>query len=460
MKRFEKKKDHIIDNFPDYNDYNATILTFLKSNYPNKKINGYNYFPEYENGNGYVNINDTPVISISDIERMRKNYEISEKINDKIINASTLNELGYPFANAGMPDIILQILKDRLTNGFMLSYSHGVVLSQRRGDNLYRGENDSYGFSKASAYRNSIIPYPYSLFISFLKIETLKIILGEMEFIKNWRCGDILYDAIAQHYGLRTVMLDITSNIDVALFFACCYYDPYSKKYFPYTKAEQKYSVLYFASNGLIEWLNNRYINQNVGVKLDIQPIGFQPFMRCSRQHGYALYTTKKDDFYKNPIFSKVRILHDDEFVEFSNYIYNVMDKGEKLFPIDEGYYMQLLIEKIDKAIEFSSMAFQEAYKKWNFSVSKTQLNKKLNMYGIKIRKYVDYSLGTLINDIEKIWGKYNFFNTGEVVPRNRPIIRGLDGKDWGGFYIQSGWGCHTREESTEKMLNENVTND
>lgn len=455
MKRFEKKKDYIIDNFPDYNDYNAAILTFLKLNYPYEKVKGYNYFPEYENGNNYVDINDTPIVSISDIERMRKNYELSEKANDEILNASHLNDLWYPFVNSGMPDIILQILKDRLTNGFLLSYSHGVVLSQRRGDNLYRGENNIYGFSKPSAYRDNIIPYPYSLFISYLKIETLKIILNEMEFIKNWRCGDILFDAIAQHYGLKTTMLDITSNIDVALFFACCYYDSGLKKYFPYTKTESKYSVLYFTSNGLVEWLNNKYVNQNTGWYLDIQPIGFQPFMRCSRQHGYALYTTKNDDFYKNPIFSKVRILHDDEFVEFSNYIYNIMDNGEKLFPVDEGYHMQLLIEKIDKAVEFSSMAFQEAYKKWNFSVSKTQLNKKLNTYGIKIKKYVDFSLGTLLKNIEKVWEKYNFFNTGEVVPRNRPIYKGLDGKDWGGFYVQRGWGGRTREEATEELLSD-----
>ena len=136
------------------------------------------------------------------------------------------------------------------------------------------------------------------------------------------------------------------------------------------------------------------------------------------------------------------------------------MDNGEKLFPTDEGRYMQLLIEKIDKTVEFSSISFHEAYKKWNFPISKTQLKKKLNTYGIKIGKCVDYSLGTLIKDIEKAWEKYNFFNTGEVVPRNRPVIRGLDGKEWGGFWVQKAWGGRTREEATEKLLNENITND
>lgn len=459
MKRFEEKTDHIIDNFPDYNDYYDIILTYLAMYYPNVKFPGYNYFPQINNKSTYRDINDIPIASIPDIEKMRKSYELSEKKNDRIINDPCLKVAGYPFKFYDMPDIVIRILKDRLTNGFMLSYPHGIVLSQRRGDYLYRGENNIYGSSKASVYREKIIPYPYSLFISYLKIETLKIILKEANFISNWKYGDILFDAIAQHYGLKTTMLDITSNIDVALFFACCYFDSNSKKYLPYTKTESKYSILYFTSTGLVEWLNSKYIKQKIQVNTDIQPIGFQPFMRCSRQHGYAIFTNKNDDFYKNPFFSKVRILHDNEFVEFSNFIYNTMDNGEKLFPIDEGRYMQLLIEKIDKAVEFSLISFQEAYKKWNFSISKTQLNKKLNTYGIKIRKCVDYSLETLIKDIEKTWEKYNFFNTGEVVPRNRPIYKGLDGKEWGGFYVQKAWGGRTREEATEKLLNENIIN-
>ncbi len=79
MNRFEKKENYIIDNFPDYNDYNAAILTFLKLNYPNEKIEGYNYFPEFEGKNNYIDINYSPIISISDIKKMRKDHELSEE---------------------------------------------------------------------------------------------------------------------------------------------------------------------------------------------------------------------------------------------------------------------------------------------------------------------------------------------------------------------------------------------
>lgn len=458
VKRFEKKQDHIIDNFPDYNDYNAPILLFFNSECPNRKIEGYNYFSEFENRINYVDIDSIPIISISEIESMRKQYELSEEANNKIKTASSLIDLGYPFSDIGKSDdLVLQILKDRLTDGFMLSYPHGVVLSQRRGNYLYRGESDAYGCSKASAYRKNIIPYPYSLFVSNLKIETLKILLNEMDFIKNWKYGDILYEAIAQHYGLKTSIIDVTSHIDTALFFAFCYYDYKMKKYFPYSKIEQKYSILYYTSTGYIEFLNNKYVNKSANI--EIQPIGFQPFMRCSRQHGYALYTNIKDDLYRNPFFKKFRILHNNDFVEFSNYIYNIMEGGEKLFPADEGYYMQLLINKIDRLVEFSPIAFREAYRKWDLPISKTQLSKKLNDYGIKIRNHIDYAVDSLLKEIEKTWIKYNFINTGEVIPKNRPAIKAIEGIDWGGFYIQTGWGKQTREESINKFLNEEKTN-
>ena len=43
--------------------------------------------------------------------------------------------------------------------------------------------------------------------------------------MKNWKYGDVLYDLLAQHYGLETGWLDITSDFNVALFFATCWYD-------------------------------------------------------------------------------------------------------------------------------------------------------------------------------------------------------------------------------------------
>lgn len=56
------------------------------------------------------------------------------------------------------------------------------------------------------------------------------------------------YDAIAQHYGFNTNLLNITSDLNVALFFACCRYE--NNKWRPLTEKEcknNKYSVLYIA---------------------------------------------------------------------------------------------------------------------------------------------------------------------------------------------------------------------
>jgi hypothetical protein len=48
------------------------------------------------------------------------------------------------------------------------------------------------------------------------------------------------YEGLAQHYGLKTELIDFTSNPFVAAFFACCKYDSNSQKYRPIMKAGQK----------------------------------------------------------------------------------------------------------------------------------------------------------------------------------------------------------------------------
>ena len=63
------------------------------------------------------------------------------------------------------------------------------------------------------------------------------------------------YHALAQHYGIKTPLMDITSDLKTALFFACCKYEghqwrPMEKRDFVYTQdgareKDSRYGVLY-----------------------------------------------------------------------------------------------------------------------------------------------------------------------------------------------------------------------
>ena len=103
------------------------------------------------------------------------------------------------------------------------------------------------------------------------------------------------YLALAQHYGFRTEMIDITNDLKTALFFGCCKYingkwKPLEKKdieerYSRKGTIDSRYGVLYITRT---EIMDMQYLLSNEDWD-NIVPIGYQPFMRCSKQHGFML---------------------------------------------------------------------------------------------------------------------------------------------------------------------------
>lgn len=72
--------------------------------------------------------------------------------------------------------------------------------------------------------------------------------LDNFDAIKYWGHSAVNHLALAQHYGIKTPLLDLTSNFRTALFFACCKYQ--DGQWRPLTKrdldgGDPRYGILY-----------------------------------------------------------------------------------------------------------------------------------------------------------------------------------------------------------------------
>lgn len=104
--------------------------------------------------------------------------------------------------------------------------------------NYYRGENQIYQNSIPSLLRrlnqfSSEKDKALYRIVADMRIAEFKHLIDKFDHVKNWNYGDVLYELLAQHYGLETGWLDITSDFRVALFFATCYYNNESKRWLP-----------------------------------------------------------------------------------------------------------------------------------------------------------------------------------------------------------------------------------
>lgn len=120
----------------------------------------------------------------------------------------------------------------------------------------------------------------------------------------------ILYDGLAQHYGINTEYLDLTNNIWSAAFFASAKF--FDGKYYPYeinedSKLEDRYGVIYrlkcLADDGqVIAFLNEM-----------ISPIGLQYFNRPGRQCAFVKKMSENENFNDTQSLERTFFRHDND---------------------------------------------------------------------------------------------------------------------------------------------------
>ena len=289
---------------------------------------------------------------------------------------------------------------------------------------LYRGEIKDYGNSSGYSSLGRKIAFGdgkhvESKCIHFFKEQVRKIMF--MGFLTHFRqfhefpFGEPLDGVLAQHYGLDTQFIDLTDDLKVALFFACCKHMG-NNKYRPITQDD----ITQIGTDGVIICGSNKLA----------RVIGYQPFCRCHRQRGYYIdsssiypcwdYCLSENNGFVKYYFKRTPELSQRIFAEF--------DGGRYLFLEDDLFPFLDIVDRIKKANEIPVGAFDCAYticklyfgeyKKKNviqddlytFLLDRNALMEKLQNDGLKFCEQLSVAgIKPLIESVNEKWNPEEF---------------------------------------------------
>lgn len=247
--------------------------------------------------------------------------------------------------NSNLLMVMSNILAKLLLNCFTAEYKLvGSIITQFPGRYYYRGENAYYRTSKASRFRSQDTDLPRwaQEFIYILRLYQCWDTFDQFDAVRKWGISSINYMALAQHYGFRTQIMDITSNLKIALFFACCKYtdnhwEPLQKGDFEHRNSrksisqrngDSRYGVIYQCPAEIADmcW----HTEKKVPEFKTIAPVGYQPLMRCSQQYAYMMKVNEEYDLYQDMRFNKFKFRLTEEICEW---IFEEMEQGDAVYP-------------------------------------------------------------------------------------------------------------------------------
>ena len=237
---------------------------------------------------------------------------------------------------------------------------------------LYRGQGTFYSPCLPTLLRHNLDAA--HLFIERMRMVEFELMLKDYPAVRffNSMQFEVDYVGLAQHYGLYTDVLDLTSDIRTALFFAMCDYDRVHDCYHP--KAEEKEYIGYiYAYPVLGEIMSGANDPGNGFLMRDLKVIGLQPFPRPGSQRGFSLHIEKGKEF-KGYLYSFSYTRQDsEEYFEEMNNRRHVWDKD---FIVDK-------VNLIKETNRFSFDALALATKRYGNGVSICKMQKAMNELGI-----------------------------------------------------------------------------
>ena len=255
----------------------------------------------------------------------------------------------------------------------------------------YRGQSNYYPDSKPSLWRKGTCKrkgmQPADQFVERLKLCELKLMIEDYPLTHIFRNGiyykrrtgemilvplDVDAEALAQHYGIKTDLTDLTVDLWVAAFFAATEYHWETDTYTAITDTKKhEYGVLY------------HYYDPSVPLPGDnrepaLRAVGMQPFGRPGNQAGYVLKMKPHQNMNRMAGFEKIKFRH---VAEINKLIFNYSNCSRNFFP--EELFQKKLLALRNEEHSFSRMALEMAKEQYFKDYTDTQIEEMIAFKGI-----------------------------------------------------------------------------
>lgn len=194
---------------------------------------------------------------------------------------------------------------------------------------LYRGEASFHSPCKPNLFRDKHQKRFVAESVKFQELMLLMLSHPLVQLLdlgieingKLYRFEMNLY-GLCQHYYNKTALLDLTSDVKIASFFATSKYDSDTDTYSPILDKDHSEGVLYYYTLDITKDFKT----------IPLSTIGLQVFPRSEMQRGFLLAFNKEENFNDNARLNAFRFKHDPVV---SQRIFDSFDGGDKLFPKD-----------------------------------------------------------------------------------------------------------------------------
>lgn len=234
---------------------------------------------------------------------------------------------------------------------------------------LYRGQSREIIPCLPTLYRGN--PSELKIFADRMRLVEFECLLESHPLVRHFKSLGMSVDAegLAQHYGINTEILDFSSDIDIALFFAMCPYDSSTDEYRLPDESKGLKGIVYVV-NPLFydpQAFNGNTIDMFRGI---VEPIGLQPFERPAVQKGYGIRLSNRKPLQHVAVF-------DLEYtMDQARGYYEKFAQNTKLWVKDE---LIAPTKNLLNKSTFHPWIFKEAWDRYPISgLTKSQCKKKL----------------------------------------------------------------------------------